>query len=152
VKSELPIPVITAGLIVLATALARAVPATAGPVVSLRGAAAPPTTTAVPAAVEPAKPNGRFARSYRQQPPLIPHDIASYRITRANNPCLLCHGPAVYKATGAPKIGDSHLFDRQGKPLDHVARSRWFCNQCHVPQMNARPLVSNDFRGETAKP
>jgi len=152
VKSTLSTHAIAAGLIVLGTALSSAVPSAAASVVSLRGASAPPTTTAPPATVEQKVRKGSFKRSYAQQPPLIPHDISSFEITRENNQCLQCHGPTVYKDMGAPEVGASHFRNRQGKTLDHVVRGRWFCNQCHIPQMDTHPLVRNDFRGDTAKP
>jgi len=152
VKSALPTQVIAAALIVVATAVSSAAPSAATAVVSLRGAAAPPTTTAAPAAVEQAVTEGGVARNFKQQPPLIPHDVAEFEITRENNQCLQCHGPTVYKDMGAPKVGASHFRDRQGKTLDNVVRGRWFCNQCHIPQMNTHPLVKNDFRGDAAKP
>jgi len=135
---------------VFATALSSAPPSGAANVVSLRGSAAPPTTTAAPPAVEQATIEGRYTRNFKQQPPLIPHAIADFEITRANNQCLQCHGPTVYKDMGAPKVGASHFRDRQGNTLDHVVRGRWFCNQCHVPQMDTHPLVENDFRGDAA--
>ena len=40
----------------------------------------------------------------------------------------------------------THYLDRQGQQLDSVAGTRWFCNQCHVPQADAPPLVANTFR------
>ena len=151
-KSTFPIHVIAAGLIVFGTALSSAAPSAAASVVSLRGATAPPANTAAPAAVEPTVREGRYQRSFAQQPPLIPHDIAGFEITRENNQCLQCHGPKVFKDMGAPRVGASHFRDRQGKTHDQVVRGRWFCNQCHVPQMDTHPLVSNDFRGDAAKP
>ena len=33
----------------------------------------------------------RFARSYRQQPPLVPHSIDQYQIDLKANRCLSCH-------------------------------------------------------------
>ncbi len=47
---------------------------------------------------------------------------------------------------GAPKVSETHYLDRNGVALDQVARSRWFCKQCHVPQADARPLVDNTFK------
>ena len=36
--------------------------------------------------------------------------------------------------------------DREGRELDHIAGTRYFCNQCHVPQADAPALVENVFK------
>lgn len=87
----------------------------------------------------------KIARSFEQQPPLIPHKIEGYRIDFKVNRCLECHDRPFYKEEKAPKIGDSHYKDREGKELQHIWMGRYNCNQCHVPQANAQPLVSNTF-------
>lgn len=89
---------------------------------------------------------GRFERAYRQQPPLVPHRIAGYEIDLKVNKCLSCHDWPKNVEQGAPKVSETHYVSREGVALDHVARTRWFCNQCHVPQANAPALVSNSFR------
>lgn len=89
---------------------------------------------------------GRFERAYRQMPPLIPHRIAGYEIDLKVNKCLSCHDWPNNVEQGAPKVSETHYVSREGVALDHVARTRWFCNQCHVPQANAPELVSNSFR------
>ena len=85
-------------------------------------------------------------RSYRQQPPLIPHRVTGYQITTKVNKCMNCHDWPNSVKEGAPKISETHYVDRNGISLDRVARTRWFCNQCHVPQANARALVDNVFK------
>ncbi len=90
---------------------------------------------------------GGFERSYKKQPPLIPHKIEKYRITLKNNGCLKCHSKKNHKKEKAPMVGESHFLTRDGKKLDHVSTRRWFCNQCHAPQLNAKPLVENEFVG-----
>jgi len=87
-----------------------------------------------------------IVRSYEQQPPLIPHKIDGYRIDFKVNRCLECHDRPFFKEENAPKIGDSHYRDRDGKELTHIWMGRYNCNQCHVPQVNAQPLVSNTFQ------
>ncbi len=87
-----------------------------------------------------------FPRAYRQQPPLIPHRIAGYQIDLRVNKCLSCHDWPNNVEEGAPKISETHYVDRNGVALDHVARTRWFCTQCHVPQTNAPSLVKNEFK------
>ena len=88
---------------------------------------------------------GRFSRSYRQQPPLIPHTIAQYQIDLSANECLSCHDWTNAGDRGAPTLSMTHYQDRDGNQLDQVAGTRWFCNQCHVPQDNAPSLVENTF-------
>lgn len=94
----------------------------------------------------------KIARSYEQQPPLIPHKIEGYRIDFKVNRCLECHDRPFYKEEKAPKIGDSHYKDRDGKELKHIWMGRYNCNQCHVPQANAQPLVSNTFTSGAPAP
>ncbi len=84
-------------------------------------------------------------RDFVQQPPLIPHDIRGYTINLRSNKCLSCHSWTNYKAAGATKISQTHFSDRMQNVMADVAARRYFCNQCHVPQMNARPLVQNEF-------
>lgn len=87
----------------------------------------------------------RFSRSYRQQPPLIPHTIAQYQIDLAANECLSCHDWTNAGDRGAPTLSMTHYLDRDGNQLDTISGTRWFCNQCHVPQANAPALVENTF-------
>lgn len=87
----------------------------------------------------------RIARNFEQQPPLIPHKIDGMALNFKKNKCLECHDRPFYKEEQAPKIGDSHYRDRDGKELNKVSMARYNCNQCHVPQVNAPPLVANTF-------
>ncbi len=100
-----------------------------------------------PAAVDgiPKQEKHRFTRNYRQQPPLIPHAIDQYQIDLNTNQCLGCHDWSRAGEKGAPTLSMTHYLDRERKQLDRVAGTRWFCNQCHVPQVDAEPLVGNDF-------
>lgn len=88
----------------------------------------------------------RFNRAYRQQPPLIPHSVGQYQIDLKANQCLRCHDWTVAGERGAPTLSMTHYLDREGNQLDRVAGTRWFCNQCHVPQADAPALVENNFR------
>ncbi|MFB2532981.1 nitrate reductase cytochrome c-type subunit [Paracoccus sp. p3-h83] len=92
---------------------------------------------------------GRMGRNYRQQPPLIPHSVDQYQIDMRTNQCLACHDWTKAGERGAPTLSMTHYQDRKGNQLDTVAGTRWFCNQCHVPQANAPELVGNDFRAST---
>lgn len=89
---------------------------------------------------------GRISRNYRQQPPLTPHSIEQYQIDLRTNQCLACHDWTNAGDRGAPTLSMTHYQNREGRQLDTVAGTRWFCNACHVPQANAPDLVRNDFR------
>ncbi len=86
-----------------------------------------------------------ITRDYMQQPPLIPHKTKGYKINIKSNKCLTCHSWANYKEAGATKISQTHFNDRQDNVLSNIAPRRYFCTQCHVPQVNAKPLVENTF-------
>ena len=86
-----------------------------------------------------------ITRDYVQQPPLIPHKIKGYKINKKFNKCLTCHSWANYKDSGATKISQTHFSDRENNVLANIAPRRYFCTQCHVPQVNAKPLVENTF-------
>lgn len=88
-----------------------------------------------------------FGRSYIQQPPMIPHTIDKDKITLRTNTCMKCHSKATYKKEKSPMVGKSHFLDRNGKELAKVSSRRYFCNQCHAPQVKAEPLVGNNFVG-----
>ena len=89
---------------------------------------------------------GRMQRNYRQQPPLIPHSVAQYQIDLRTNQCLSCHDWTKAGERDAPTLSMTHYLDRDGVELDHIAGTRYFCNQCHVPQVDAPALVDNLFR------
>lgn len=85
-------------------------------------------------------------RDFVQQPPLVPHSIEGYVINTKSNKCLTCHSWANYKDKGATKISLTHFSDRDGHDLATVSARRYFCTQCHVPQVEGKPLVGNDFK------
>ncbi|MDR2189458.1 MAG: nitrate reductase cytochrome c-type subunit [Azonexus sp.] len=96
------------------------------------------------------KPGGqdKVARTFDGQPPVIPHAVENFdEVTLDENQCLSCHGADTYQKKNAPKVGDSHFRDRDGKLLKNAAAARYNCSQCHVPQVDAPPLVANDFKG-----
>ena len=86
-----------------------------------------------------------ITRDYVQQPPLIPHKTKGYKINIKSNKCLTCHSWSNYKEAGATKISQTHFSDRENNVLSNIAPRRYFCTQCHVPQINAKPLVENTF-------
>ncbi len=91
-----------------------------------------------------------IARDYVQQPPLVPHTIARYKINMKSNKCLGCHSWKNYRQYDATKISQTHFEDRNDNVLANVSARRYFCTQCHVPQVNAKPLVENEFKPITA--
>lgn len=85
-------------------------------------------------------------RDFVQQPPLIPHTVKGYAITRNFNKCMDCHAWSRYRETGATKVSLTHFKDREGTEFSNISPRRYFCTQCHVPQTDAKPLVGNTFQ------
>ena len=88
---------------------------------------------------------GGFERSWKTQPPSIPHTIGKDIINLDENTCMNCHSPEKFKEEKAVKIGDSHYLDAAGVKLEEVSGRRYFCNQCHTTLNNTNPLVENTF-------
>lgn len=98
--------------------------------------------------------NKLLPRAYLNAPPQVPHDVGDFLpITAEVNMCAACHSlPEAWgkpRKAGAPTpIPPSHYADQRnspGKVTDHLINARYTCNQCHVPQANAQPLVENTF-------
>ena len=106
-------------------------------------------TNAAPDVEKQSVTAGGFGRAYRQQPPLIPHKVDGYQVTATNNACMNCHDWPGHVEAKAPKVSETHYVDRQGARLDKIAGTRYFCQQCHVPQVDAKPLVNNTFINAT---
>jgi hypothetical protein len=67
---------------------------------SLRGETPLTEEPSAAALKDPPKDHAPEARNYLQQPPLIPHTIRDYKITRTHNKCMECHalqGPLRYR-------------------------------------------------------
>ena len=90
--------------------------------------------------------DGGFDVSYEDQPPMIPHSIDKDRITLQENSCLKCHSRVDAKLENAPKPPSSHFRTRDGKHTKKIVAGRYFCTQCHAPQINTRALVKNTFK------
>jgi len=140
---------ITAIVILLATVGFGAQTA-AETVSSLRGATDIDQDSSAPAAKKYNKDEEPIARDYVQQPPLIPHKITNYRINLKSKKCMSCHSWTNYREAGATKISQTHFESRDKNVLANVSARRYFCTQCHVPQVGAQPLVENDFQPVTA--
>lgn len=81
-----------------------------------------------------------ITRSFREQPPLVPHAVDNFdEITVTDNQCLECHSPQTAAAKKAPQVAESHLAGTT------VRMERYQCNTCHVPQVDAPPLVKSTF-------
>ncbi|NML18414.1 nitrate reductase cytochrome c-type subunit [Azohydromonas caseinilytica] len=87
----------------------------------------------------------RRVRNYAMQPPVIPHKIDNYQLDKNANRCMFCHARTQTQASGAPMISITHYQDRQGNHLAELSPRRYFCTQCHVPQVDLKPLVENRF-------
>jgi cytochrome c-type protein NapB len=87
----------------------------------------------------------RRARNYPEQPPVIPHSIRGYEVSLNANRCLACHSRRSTEMSQAPMISITHFMDRDDQILATVSARRYFCTQCHVPQHEAAPPVSNEF-------
>ena len=133
------------GVLALATSLALSAPALAQEVQALRGAAVD-EPVAVDMNLKWEGREGRMQRNYRQQPPLIPHSVDQYQIDLRTNQCLTCHDWSKAGERKAPTLSMTHYLDREGRELDRIAGTRYFCNQCHVPQADTEALVENEFQ------
>lgn len=86
------------------------------------------------------------ARNYPMQPPTIPHKIDNYTVNLNANKCLSCHNRTLTEQSQAPMVSVTHFMNRDGNFLAQVSPRRYFCSQCHVTQVDAKPLVGNDFQ------
>lgn len=120
-------------------------PVSAEDVQSLRGGTAIDESKGAPE-VGHQKVGKRFTRNYRQQPPLVPHQVWKYQIDLKANQCLGCHEWPQNVEENAPKVSETHYVSPAGKRLNKISGSRWFCTQCHVPQTDAEELVDSTFK------
>ncbi|WP_026958997.1 nitrate reductase cytochrome c-type subunit [Aliagarivorans taiwanensis] len=118
---------------------------TNGGLSSLRGStelnqeAQPPTMQSV------IEQDTTYPNAYIFQPPLIPHDIRNYEMSLNANKCMSCHSWKNAPASRATKVSVTHYLGRDGEVLADVSPRRYFCLQCHVPQVDAPELVDNQF-------
>ena len=85
-------------------------------------------------------------RSSTSEPPLIPHSIRGYQITKNFNKCMDCHAWSKVKESGATKVSVTHFKDATGRELANISPRRYVCTTCHVTQTDAPPLVGNTFQ------
>ena len=137
---------ILAGLILMSSSVLISTTSGASEVASLRGGSdidAPSVEIINKRNINDQAP---ILRDYVQQPPLIPHKVKGYKINMKFNKCLTCHSWSNYQKAGATKVSQTHFSGRDGEAMSNVAPRRYFCNQCHVPQADAKPLVENSFQ------
>ena len=87
----------------------------------------------------------RQVRNWPEQPPVIPHKIDNYQIDLNVNKCLTCHSRTAIAVSQAPMVSVTHFQNREGQTLAAVTPRRFFCTQCHVPQLEVQPIVGNTF-------
>ena len=87
----------------------------------------------------------RRVRSYAMQPPTIPHSIDNYQIDRYANKCLMCHSRVGAGDSQATPVSITHYTDRDGNFMGDVAPRRYFCDTCHVVQMDVSVRVPSNF-------
>lgn len=92
-----------------------------------------------------------LGRAFENSPPLISHDLTGMLpLAETNNACLTCHMPEQAMALGATPMPRSHFFDIDtGKDLKgQLDGKRYFCMQCHVPQVNIPEAIKNTFKAD----
>jgi len=92
-----------------------------------------------------------LGRAFENSPPLIPHDLTGMLpLEETNNSCLNCHMPEHAGAIGATAMPMSHFFDIDtGNDLKgKLDGKRYFCMQCHVPQVNIPEAIKNTFKAD----
>ena len=87
----------------------------------------------------------RQVRNYPEQPPVIPHKTDSYQVDLRVNQCMTCHSRKAVGESQAPMVSITHFMDREGQFLASISPRRYFCNQCHVSQHEAKPWIGNTF-------
>jgi cytochrome c-type protein NapB len=93
-----------------------------------------------------------IARTFVGQPPMVPHTVEKYvPMTLEENACMECHQTEEIRGQKIPQIGTSHFSTtvktKSGKPA--LDMSRFQCDSCHVPQVDAKELVDSRFVGVT---
>jgi len=99
---------------------------------------------------EPGK-SKRIERAFENSPPLIPHDLTGMLpLAETNNACLNCHMPETARGIGATPMPGSHFYDMDtGKDLGgKLDGKRYFCLECHVPQVNLPEPIKNQFKAD----
>ena len=111
----------------------------------LRGAAPLDKEPAAPLMPKMVNDDIRKGRAFAMQPPVIPHQIENYQLDRNFNKCMTCHGRDRVPDSQAPMVSVTHFMDRDNNFRSEISPRRYFCTQCHVPQMEVKTRVENTF-------
>ncbi len=114
-------------------------------IVTLRQGSAIQTEEQAPAVPKVENKDVKRVRNYPEQPPTIPHHIRGYEVSKNANKCLSCHSRTRTGESQAPMVSVTHFMDRDNQVLATVSPRRYFCNQCHVTQVDEKPPVENTF-------
>jgi cytochrome c-type protein NapB len=124
---------------------------TTGGLATLRGAAVsamgPENTVNGLALLKAINNNQAVDRNFEEQPPVVSHTVDEYPITLKANGCMDCHSKENAKKEKATVVPKSHFQAADGKTLSSLSSRRHFCVQCHVAQIDAKPLIANTFQG-----
>ena len=111
----------------------------------LRGATPLEREPAAPVMPRMVNDDIRKGRAFAMQPPVIPHQIENYQVDKNFNKCMTCHGRGRVSESQAIMVGVTHFMDRDGNFRSEISPQRYFCTQCHVPQMEVKAPVENSF-------
>ena len=111
----------------------------------LRGSAPLDKEAAAPLMPKMVNDDVRRGRAFAMQPPVIPHQIENYQVDRNFNKCMTRHGRDRVLDSQAPMVSVTHFMDRDGNFRSEISPRRYFCTQCHVPQMDVKAPVENTF-------
>ena len=142
--------ILLAAVLPLAVAFAQTPASAPGFKDAARGATPIPAESSPPQLRNAINDDNRLKRNYSLQPPIIPHRVDGYQVTKDFNKCLDCHARERTAFSQAVPVSETHYIDRNGKVLPRISTRRYFCQQCHVAQEPVPPLVGNGFRGDPA--
>ncbi len=91
-------------------------------------------------AADPPGETTKLPRPFTGAPPLVPHSVVEFEISRSANDCLDCHldGVEIEEGHIATKVPLSHFVNEYTREREdgQVIGTRYNCLQCHVPQSN----------------
>jgi cytochrome c-type protein NapB len=117
-----------------------------GGLATLRGKPIPAADVVTGDGLKKVQDTAPVDRNFIDQPPLVSHAIDDYPVTKDSNKCMDCHSAENARKEKATKVSNTHYEDSKGKKLAGVSSRRYFCTQCHVPQIDAKPLIANTFQ------
>jgi nitrate reductase (cytochrome), electron transfer subunit len=117
-----------------------------GLVNGLRGTAPLDKEPSAPAMPKMNNDDQKRTRAFATQPPVIPHQIENYQVDKNFNKCMSCHARDRVGDSQAPMVSVTHYTDRDNNFRAEISPRRYFCNQCHVPQMEVKVPVGNTYQ------